>query len=327
MEPVPVTTILVTGATGNQGGAVINALLQPREGFNPLILAATRNESSPAAQRLAALSPRIRLVEGDLDDVNKLFYDAEDAAGDRRPIWGVYSVQVSRGTGVTPESEIKQGKDLVDMAMRYGVQHFVYSSVERGGDLHSWTNPTPVTHFQPKYHIENHLVSACNDTTQNEQQMTWTILRPVAFMENLAADFKTKVFITALRNHLGDRKEMQWVSTADVGFFAAEAFRDAEKWKGRAVGVAGDEMTMPRMLEVLERTTGRAATTYWPLGSLLTTMVKELGSMIGWFASEGYKADVMARRKDHPGLLTMEQWLAGGGGGFVKRELSSPLGL
>lgn len=193
-----------------------------------------------------------------------------------------------------------------------------YSSVERGGDEASWSNPTPVEHFQPKHEIERHLrIQAAADRSQHK--MTWTILRPVAFMENLEADFKTKVFLTALSNHLAPDKKMQWVSTKDIGVFAAMAFFQTGKWKGRAVGIAGDEMTTGELFDVIGRATGAGwPTTFWPLGSVLTYMVKEVGLMIRWFASDGYKADVAARRSEHPGLMTVDQWLRAGGGGFVK---------
>lgn len=82
--------ILVTGATGRQGGAVINNLLKMKAPFN--ILAVTRNPSSALAQNLAAKSPNIRVIHGDLDRANDIFAAAKKVSRD--PIWGVYSVQV-----------------------------------------------------------------------------------------------------------------------------------------------------------------------------------------------------------------------------------------
>lgn len=128
MDPQPTPqSFLITGATGKQGGAVIDALLRLPSLFVGTILAVTRDASSPAAQRLAALSNRIKVVEGNLDDVPELFRAAE-RVNDGKPIYGVYSVQVSRGPGVTPENEVKQGKDVVDEAIARGVRHFVVCS-------------------------------------------------------------------------------------------------------------------------------------------------------------------------------------------------------
>lgn len=158
--------VLITGATGKQGGAVLKALVN-----NPsfTLLAVTRNASGEGAQKLTAKGNNVKVVEGNLDDVPALFTNAAKVAGG--PIWGVYSVQLSQGTGVTHEGEIKQGKAMVDESVKAGVKHFVYSSVERGGDEHSWNNPTPVPHFQSKYEIEHHL----RDKAGN---MGWTVLRP-----------------------------------------------------------------------------------------------------------------------------------------------------
>ncbi|KAI1338229.1 NAD(P)-binding protein [Xylariaceae sp. FL0016] len=297
--------VLVTGATGKQGGSVINALLnQSSTKFS--ILAVTRDATSASAQRLAAKSPTIELVQGNLDDVSAIFKEAHKLC--REPVWGVYSVQVSMGKDVTFESEVRQGKTLIDESIKEGVEHFVYSSVERGGDEASWDNQTPIPHFQSKYHIERHL----REVTGNGQpgaKMGWTILRPVAFMDNLEPGFPTKVFMAAMRNWLGD-KPVQWVATSDIGVFAAKAFTHPENWDRRAVGLAGDELAPDQMGDAFKNATGRPMPMAYSLfGSALTYMVTELRLMIGWFASDGYQADIPARRRDHPEMLNMETWL------------------
>jgi uncharacterized protein YbjT (DUF2867 family) len=167
-------TILVTGATGKQGGAVIDALVsQPDQSYT--ILAVTRDANSSSAQKLLKKSSSVKLVEGNLDDVPALFSAASKISS---PIWGVYSVQVSQGKGVTQEGEIRQGKAVIDEALKNGVEMFVYSSVERGGDEKSWDNETPIPHFQSKYHLERYLREKAEGT-----EMSWTVLRPVAFMD------------------------------------------------------------------------------------------------------------------------------------------------
>ncbi|KAI0199897.1 hypothetical protein F4808DRAFT_471079 [Astrocystis sublimbata] len=297
--------ILVTGATGKQGGAVIEALLaHSPDDF--LILAVTRDAGSPAAKRLSNRSPSIRLVQGNLDDVPSLFKEAQKVAG--QSIWGVYSVQVSLGKGVTAQGEVTQGKALIDESVKTGVKHFVYSSVERGGDKASWSNLTPIPHFRTKYNIEHHLRDATAEGKAGES-MGWTILRPVAFMDNLALGFGTKVFMTALHNWLGS-KPLQWVATKDIGVFAAKAFADPKSWNHRAVGLAGDELSFDEMSEWFQRVTNEPApSTFSFLGSALTFVSSELRLMIGWFKSDGYNADIEERRVDHPAMLTFGTWL------------------
>lgn len=82
--------VLVTGATGKQGGSVVNALLKAHADFE--ILALTRNAQSSSAQRLVQKSPKIKLITGNLDAINDVFQKAKEAT--KTPIWGVFSVQV-----------------------------------------------------------------------------------------------------------------------------------------------------------------------------------------------------------------------------------------
>ena len=291
--------ILVTGATGKQGGSVIDALVASPATSQFTILAVTRDANSGSAQKLAKKASNIKVVQGNLDDVATLFESAKKVAGD---IWGVYSVQISMGKGVTYESEVKQGNDLIDESVKQGVKQFVYSSVERGGDEHSWSNPTPIEHFKTKHAIEHHL-------KDNAGQMGWTILRPVAFMDNLAPGFPHKVFLTAMRDSLNG-KSNQWVATSDIGFFVAQAFEKPAEWKHKAVGLAGDELTFEQQSKAFENKTGYpAGTTFSFLGQTLKYMVTDLGIMLDWFGAEGYKANIANLRKIHPGMLDFESWL------------------
>lgn len=293
--------ILVTGATGKQGGSVIDALVASPSTSRFTILAVTRNASGASAQKLTSKASNIKLVQGDLDDAAGLFKAAKAAVGGE-DIWGVYSVQISMGKGVTYDSEVKQGNDLIDESVKNGVKQFVYSSVERGGDEHSWDNPTPIEHFRTKHTIEHHL-------RDNAGDMGWTILRPVAFMDNLAPGFPHKVFLTAMRDTLNG-KSNQWVATSDIGWFVANAFEKPEEWNHKAVGLAGDELTFDQQSKAFESKTGYpAGTTFSFLGQTLKYMVTDLGLMLDWFGSDGYKADIPKLRKINPNMMDFETWL------------------
>ena len=84
------STILVTGATGKQGGSLIKNILSNNALFQ--ILVVTRNIQSPSAQKLLQQSSKIRLIQGDLDDPAEVFKKARSLTTE--PIWGVFSVQV-----------------------------------------------------------------------------------------------------------------------------------------------------------------------------------------------------------------------------------------
>jgi uncharacterized protein YbjT (DUF2867 family) len=302
--------ILVTGATGKQGGAVLEQLASHPSSPQYTLLAVTRDANSGSAKKIVERHPDVKLVQGNLDDCPALFASAKAAlkeAGKEENIWGVYSVQVSMGKNVTHESEIVQGKALIDESIKEGVTHFVYSSVDRGGNQRSFENETPIPHFQSKYEIEQHLLEKAG---KNGEKMGWTILRPVAFMDNLVPGFPTKVFLAALRDTL-QGKSLQWVSVEDIGLFAARAFQNPKEWNARAEGLAGSELTIDEMSGCFERVIGSPVpATYGVFGSALMWAVTEVNVMINWFASEGYGAAISKLKKEEPKLCDFETWLA-----------------
>jgi len=301
--------ILITGATGKQGGAVLEQLSRHPSRAEYTLLAVTRDANASSAHRIVERYPDVKIVQGNLDNVSSLFEAAKSVlqdAGKEEKIWGVYSVQVSMGKGVSYDGEVKQGKDLVDAAVQEGVTHFVYSSVDRGGNARSPSTRTPIPHFQSKFEIEQHLVDKAG---RRGERMGWTILRPVAFMDNLAPGFATKVFLAALRDTLRG-KPLQWVSVEDIGLFGARAFREHEKWNARAEGLAGSELTMDELSDCFEKAVGiPAPATYGVFGSALMYMVTEMKVMVNWFADEGYGVDIAQLKQEEPKLCDFETWL------------------
>src|SRR5919112_3623770 len=148
--------IAVTGATGQQGGAVARKLLA--DGWK--VRALTRDTNKPAAQELASLGAEI--FAGDMEDRAQL-----DAAF--KDVYGVFSVQNYWLPNVGFEGEVRQGKNVVDAAKAAGVQHLVYSSV---GAAHRGMGQK---HFESKWQIEQYIHSL---------DIPYTILRPAFFMEN-----------------------------------------------------------------------------------------------------------------------------------------------
>jgi uncharacterized protein YbjT (DUF2867 family) len=167
--------ILVTGATGKQGGAVVNALLESPNAKDFTILAVTRNPESASAKRLVERG--VQIVQGDLNDVEDIFSAAK--AVNKEPIWGVFSVQTPMAKSTNVQTEEAQGKALVDAALAHDVKFFVYSSIDRGGEK-SFDNPTPIPHFISKHNIEHHLVDKAG---AKGEKLGWTILRPTAFLD------------------------------------------------------------------------------------------------------------------------------------------------
>lgn len=131
----------------------------------------------------------------------------------------------------------------------------------------------------------------------------------VAFMDNLEPKFPSQVFIAALRDTVGS-KPVQWVAVHDIGVFAKLAFESPDKFNHKAIGLAGDELTIAQLDQAFKnKTTQGMAGTFWALGAFLKLVIGELGLMINWFGSEGYKANIPELKKLYPGLMNMETWI------------------
>lgn len=140
--------------------------------------------------------------------------------------------------------------------------------------------------------------------------MTYTILRPVAFMENLTPNFGGRMFAT-MWNSMGTKK-LQIISTKDIGVFAAQAISSPETddYKNTAISLAGDELTQAEANEVFWKVLGRPMPlSYGFLGTLLQKAVPELGIMFNWFVNQGYGADLAQVRVLNSDLLDFEAWL------------------
>ncbi|KAF6817383.1 nucleoside-diphosphate-sugar epimerase family protein [Colletotrichum musicola] len=295
--------ILVTGATGKQGGAVITALLEAGAEQTHTILAVTRSPASASAKSLEARG--VKIVQGDLDDVPAIFASAKSVlGGPESEIWGVFSVQTAIGQGASAASEERQGKALIDASLASNVKHFVYSSIDRGGDASYDNYAESVQNFKSKYNIEHHLV----DSTRGGE-MSWTILRPVAFMDNITPGMGAKVTATSWRIAVKD-KPLQLVAVSDVGRAAVRAFLESERYRGREVPLAGDEITLEEANAVFEeKTGGKIPETFQFFVRFLHWVIGDFGAMYRWFYTDGFKVDVEASKREFAGLLKFGEWV------------------
>ncbi|CAG7657902.1 NmrA/HSCARG family protein [Actinacidiphila bryophytorum] len=273
--------ILVFGATGRQGGAVARELLRRGEAVRALV----RDPLAEGAQRLADAGAA--LVTGDMEDAESL-----DAA--MRGVSRVYSVQTFTGPdGV--EGEERQGKAVADAAVRAGVGHFVYGSVG-GADRGSG-----VPHFESKGRVEQHL---------EKLDLPVSILQPAMFISNFTGIGPARAdggLVLSLA--LEPDTELQMITTEDIGFFAADAFDNPERYLGRRTEIAGDALTGAQMAAVFSRACGETCTFRQQSLEEVRSFSEEAAIMFGWFNREGYRADIPALRKIHPGLTTLEPWV------------------
>jgi uncharacterized protein YbjT (DUF2867 family) len=290
--------ILVLGATGQQGGAVIKALLDlPESSSRFHILALTRDANSGRAKALASAHPGVvELIEGDNTNPKPIFAS--------QPKGSIDSVFVVTTLGKIPEEQ--QAIPLIDAAVAHGVKHVVFTSVDRGGDERSWSNPTNIKHFLAKHNIELHL----RDKAQKEPgKFAWTILRPVGFYDNFNPGVFSSMFAAMWAASLSPDTKLQMVGVKDIGIFAAKALSEPAEWSGRAVGLAGDELTLAEVKGRFERVMGKPLPQNWTiLGRALLWATKELKDMFTWFEKEGYGVDIAARKRDVP-VQDFETWL------------------
>ncbi len=291
-------TVLVSGATGRQGGAVVRHMLL--KGWK--LRALTRNTSSPAAQELARRG--VTVVQGDLEDPASL----ERAAGG---VYGVYSVQDYWAVGA--KREVQQGKNLADAAKKATVQHFVFSSV--GGAERN----TGIPHWDSKWEIEKHIRGL---------GLPATILRPAAFMETYYID---QVEIGILKGKLTDPirgdKPYQTIATDDIGAFVALAFERPWDFMGRELEIAGSELTNIEAAKVFSRVLGKLVKFQkLPLPLVKLILGKEFYLMFRWFNDAGFKADIAGLRRQFPEihLQTLEEWLRNEGWHKRARRVRAP---
>ncbi|KAK4101208.1 NAD(P)-binding protein [Parathielavia hyrcaniae] len=292
--------ILVVGATGQQGGAVIKALLDlPESSSRFHILALTRNAQSHHAKALESVHKDVvELIEGDNTNPQPIFAS--------QPKGSITSIFVVTTLGKISEED--QAIPLIDAAVEHGIKHVVFTSVDRGGDEKSWTNPTDIRHFRSKHNIELHLRDKAGK--EDAGRFAWTILRPVGFFDNMNPGMLGSVFTAMWAAALSPDTKLQLVGVNDIGIFAAKALSEPAKWSGRTLSLAGDELTLAEAREKFEKVMGKPLPQAWTiLGRAAMWGMKELGDMFAWFEKEGFGADIAACKKEVPSMQDLEAWL------------------
>src|SRR5467141_1807477 len=224
--------ILVTGATGQQGGAVARELLARKH----TVRAMTRKSDGDAAKALARQGAGV--VKGDLKAAKSF------GRGLQGP-WGVFAVQNAWEAGV--EGEEAQGKRITELARKAGVEHYVDTSV---GSAH---RKTGIPHFDNKWRIE--------ETVRGLDFPSYVILRPVFFMDNFLSQwFKPGIDQGKLMIALKPTTVLQMIAVKDIGKYGLLAFDKAEELNRQEIDLAGDAHTSPEAAQILSKAAGRTIT-------------------------------------------------------------------
>lgn len=271
--------ILVPGATGNQGGAVVRHLLQPGR-FK--VRALVRDQNKPAAQALQQAGAE--LVTANLNDRASL-----DRA--LQGVYGIFSVQVfSDGL----DAEIRQGKLVADAAKAANIEHFVYSSVG------SAERNTGVPHFDSKFQVEEYVRSL---------SLPYTILRPVFFFYNYNG-MRPMIEQGTLPQPLSPETKLQQLSEEDYGAMVAEVFERPADFMNYEIELASVEMTLPEIAAAFSRVLGKPVTHQQISFEAFEQQAgEEVTIMFRWFENFGYGADFAQLKRDFPSPTDFESYL------------------
>lgn len=252
-------TVLVTGATGGQGRAVVAALLA--DGWN--VRALTRDPDGAAAQELAAAGAVP--VGGSLDDVASL-----RAAMDGADV--LYGITTPFSGGA--EAEVAQGRNLIAAAQAAELPWFVLASVASALD------GTGIPHFESKAVVERAL---------HDSGIDHLIVAPTWFYENVGSPAAVRER-GELALALPPQRRLQQVALRDFGAVVAALLARRASMPGARIEVAGDEPTaagmakalgVPYREEALEEVAQRSA---------------DLGAMYRFLAAGGYRVDLVDLR-------------------------------
>jgi uncharacterized protein YbjT (DUF2867 family) len=274
-------TILVTGATGQQGGLVARTLKS--KGHN--VLGLTRDPDSTSARELKDLG--IGVTAGDFNDPPSLVTAAQG-------VDAIYVMATPFEAGT--DAETRQGIAVVDAAITAGVRHLVYSSVADAD------RETGIPHFDSKYLVERHIQA---------QNLPYTIVAPAYFMENLVAPFMVPGLKQGtLSMAMPATRGLQQISVLDIASFTAMVFENRDRFLGQRVNIAGDEINGERVAEIVSRISGHQITYAEADIGVLLAANQDLGKMFDWFNQVGYSGDIPALRRDYPevGWHTLEEW-------------------
>ncbi|MER6025292.1 NmrA/HSCARG family protein [Streptomyces sp. NPDC001851] len=274
-------TVAVTGATGAQGGATARALLAAGHRVRAL----TRRPDAPAAHALRALGAEVR--RADFDDRASL--DAALTGAD-----ALFGVTTPFGTDT--DTEVRQGRALVDAAAAARLDHVVLTSAahaDRG---------TGIPHYESKYVIERHL---------RESGVPWTVIAPAAFMDNHAGGWA----LQGLRENtfgwpMPADRPITLIPAADIGAFAALVMGRRDEFSGSRVDIASDTCTPAQIAAVLATATGRPVTHHEVPLRYVRAHSADLAAMFEYFNTHGLDVDVTGLRRAYPevGWHTFAQW-------------------
>lgn len=274
--------VLVTGATGKQGGAVAKHLLA--QGIE--VRALTRNTSSAKAEKLRQAGAQ--LVQGDLNDRASL-----DRA--LSGVNAVFSVQDFWAKGVGYAGEVKQGLNLANAAQQAGVEHFVQSGMA------SATHIEGIEHFESKQAICAHVQAI---------GLPYTVVGTVYFMDNLLDPQRGGAMtFPTLSGTLKKDTKLHMLAVDDLGAIAAYIFTHRERYLGQHVDIASDCLTVGEMKQIYQFASGKKPKSWFLPAWVLRLFSKDFAKQLAWQNDPGWSFPIAPSRAMYPALTSFEQFI------------------
>jgi len=269
------------GATGNQGGSVVQSLLPKGHHIRTLV----RNPGSPKAKRLAEQG--VEIMKGDFSDRDSLLKAATGMDT-------IYAMTTPFEAGTT--EEVKQGITISDVAKEAGVGHFIFGSVA------SANRKTGIPHFDSKYDVEKYITTL---------GIPYTISAPVFFMDNYLSPFALPSLKEGkLKLAMPANIPLQQISVSNIGAFVATLVERREGVFGKRVDIAGDKLTGEETANLLSKVSGREIRYEGFDPDLLRTNSNDIADMFKWFDDVGYDADIERLHQGYPEVKwqRLEHW-------------------
>jgi uncharacterized protein YbjT (DUF2867 family) len=309
----PKRRIVVMGGTGRQGGATARRLLE-LGCFEVVVLSRQPADSADCKDLVSKGFQTVQANALDLASLKRAFAGA----------WGVYGVTNPftgarwTGSGIKPttdtNAEVVQGKNIADAAKFCAVKLLVFASAA------SALESTGVATMEAKANVERYIKTI--------DGLPCAILCPVGFFENMLSPFAglKQFYIPGLVKR--DRP-VQMVSLDDIGYFAGMMFTEPEKWIGKRLEIAGDEISSEDIARIIGKVRGEEGK--WKIvtlpGWVFSMFVPAAVSNVRTFLEErGAHVNISELRRDiHPGLQDFETWCLAKG--LDKRVFPQPSSL
>jgi len=301
--------IAVVGATGAQGGGLVQAILKdPQRRFRARAL--TRDPKSDKARALAEQGADV--VRADLDEAESL---RKAFAG----AWGAFCV-TNFWEHFSPEKELLQARHMAEAAWHADVGHVIWSTLEdtrHSIPLHDMRMPTLMQHYKvPHFDAKG---EANAEFTNRDLPVTFLLTS--FYWDNLVhfgmGPVRSKDGEIVFTLPMSD-KALPGIAAADIGKCAFGIFAAETVYVGKTVGIAGEHLTGAQMAAGLSETLGEPvrynAITPAAYRALGFPGADDLGNMFQYnadFSREFRGArNVEESRKLNPQLMTFKAWLA-----------------